>query len=201
MVEGDATTTSFNPVHYFGFNQTSTPNTWDSFNQPITALFSSSIMGAASWNTPRDPWSNIKLPMIEALQEPDTEGWFAVNRENNSTYSSLLGIPLSRLQRAITINMTIQSGYFVIQCSEIANSSASPSDSEEAYRHDILDNLIYHFPNGTQKFTAPVDDATYQSWFMDTTTPTPLNENSDPRGNETFPPVLIFASRNKNFSG
>ncbi|RVD88558.1 uncharacterized protein DFL_002739 [Arthrobotrys flagrans] len=82
-------------------------------------LYTASLLGiAASKYRAVDLWDNVRIPYIEEIEKqmpkPGPDGWYDVINKN-TTYSSLLGIPIRGLTKNITVN--VQTSYSKLNCS------------------------------------------------------------------------------------
>lgn len=82
----------------------------------INAIYSAALISSATTQASMDPWGNVKIPMLERLDQSasDADGWIPVPTENIS-YSALLGVPIARIP---TGNSSFQviSSYFYLDC-------------------------------------------------------------------------------------
>jgi hypothetical protein len=87
----------------------------------INALFVSSVISTpASKASTVDTWGNVKIPMIEPYENvsrPDDQGWFTINGNDNTHYSSLVGIPIAGITLSyINYTMSIETTYLSLDC-------------------------------------------------------------------------------------
>lgn len=71
-----------------------------------------------------DTWGNIKIPTIEKFEKEsksDVNGWFAVSSENSS-YSSLVGLPIAGIPTAGSSNFIVESHYMLTSCTNLSSS-------------------------------------------------------------------------------
>ncbi|PVH89609.1 hypothetical protein DL98DRAFT_647344 [Cadophora sp. DSE1049] len=92
----------------------------------VNALYTGCLIGTGSTkNGSQDSWGNIKIPMLESLGSMvGQEGWIDVPG-NHTTYSSMLGIPVSGIPRDRNSSFNLQSYYHHLQCSSKDVISAS----------------------------------------------------------------------------
>jgi hypothetical protein len=90
----------------------------------LETVFMSALVGPLSIkSSPLDAWGNIKVPRIEHyenISQADDEGWYDTQGGNYSTYSSILGIPMSGTSSSkfIDYNVKIPSTYLHLDCSD-----------------------------------------------------------------------------------
>jgi hypothetical protein len=197
LVLGSIPQNSTASLHYFAFNQTTAANTWREFHTPISALFLSALMGSDSWSTPRDTWGNVKIPVLESLDKPDSDGWYSLNPSANTTYSALLGVPLDGLQSNATMEFFMQSGYFNLKCPQLVTVHMY-AVSDAASRRHLFSGLQYHHYNNITLVANDQQSVGYQynSWFLDTHTNN-TSENKSMSA-EKIPPTVFFASQGPN---
>lgn len=97
----------------------------------LNAIFNGALVApAAVRTTPRDLWGNVKIPRIEHYERynasgKDKDGWYNTKSGGASTYTSIIGIPISLGTNAsgyINHTMWIHTPYLYINCSLDANS-------------------------------------------------------------------------------
>ncbi|KAK6521087.1 hypothetical protein TWF506_001320 [Arthrobotrys conoides] len=81
-------------------------------------LYTASLLGIASSKYRSvDLWDNVRIPFLEEIEKqtskPDANGWYDVANQN-TTYSSLLGIPIRGLTNNITVN--VRTSYSKLSC-------------------------------------------------------------------------------------
>ncbi|KAI0570113.1 hypothetical protein Alg130_11351 [Pyrenophora tritici-repentis] len=87
------------------------------------AVFVAALMGSpATKASPLDLWGNVKIPRIEGYEgvaQMDGEGWYDTDGGNVDAYSSLIGIPITRINDSKFIDYftKVQSPYLSLQCS------------------------------------------------------------------------------------
>ncbi|KAK6499994.1 hypothetical protein TWF481_010351 [Arthrobotrys musiformis] len=82
------------------------------------SIFSASLLSTVGEeHRPTDIWDNVRIPFLEELEQTSqsTDGWFDVAA--NTTFSSLIGVPIRGLAGNITA--TIQAGYSRLNCSSL----------------------------------------------------------------------------------
>ncbi|KAK6536570.1 hypothetical protein TWF281_000796 [Arthrobotrys megalospora] len=82
-------------------------------------LYTASLLGiGAAKHRAVDLWDNVRIPYIEELEkqtpQPGPDGWYNVTNKN-TTYSSLLGIPVRGLTKNTVV--TVQTSYSKLNCS------------------------------------------------------------------------------------
>ncbi len=92
----------------------------------VNSLYLASIVAPKSVkSSPRDTWGNVKIPLIEHYEQASTsddQGWFTMHDEvqsnESTTYSSLVGIPISGLNASGFINydMNLETMYLRLNC-------------------------------------------------------------------------------------
>ncbi|KAI0551210.1 hypothetical protein F4679DRAFT_539677 [Xylaria curta] len=103
-------------------------------NSIFTTSLSLPLSAAAK---PQDPWGNIKVPLIEALEDSPSLEWLPIDDESHITYSSLIGIPVqnpdtdSGTEGNITTYSQIETTYWWVNCGSagISNNSAPFPDT------------------------------------------------------------------------
>ena len=72
-------------------------------------------------HSPRDPWGNVKIPDISSLNSStaDKNGWIPIPKTDNLTYSSLMGVPISKIPSAGTTTFSIEYSHYKVQCSNV----------------------------------------------------------------------------------
>jgi hypothetical protein len=93
------------------------------FGPAINALYSASLLAPEKVkSSPRDLWSNVKIPMLDALSgdrdETDDNAWINIDSTQNLTYASLTGIMIAGLPKEGTANFTFESSYLDLSCSD-----------------------------------------------------------------------------------
>ncbi|KAF3161642.1 hypothetical protein TWF751_011283 [Orbilia oligospora] len=121
------------------------------------AVYSASLLGIGSAKTrPVDLWDNVRIPNIEVLEKQmpnGTDGWYDVTNKN-TTYSSLLGIPIRGLTENITVN--VQTSYSNVGCSFFGL-----LDSRKCFQHEddrCLNVSHPHIPDWYFPFVDPSTD-------------------------------------------
>lgn len=133
----NSTESSLVDVQYMGSN--SSYDSWIMASPgPVLALanglFNSALLAPKRVkDSPRDPWNNVKIPMIEFLLPSNNsinlnDTWQEVPPEN-VTYSALVGIATSELPINATSNFTMESSYITLQCPDFRNSTQPDTDS------------------------------------------------------------------------
>lgn len=108
----------------WGFSETSRSTYWGIVN----AHFIASILApAATKSSPLDTWGNVKIPSIEQYENMSTansEGWFITHDGNETTYSSIVGYPISGTNASefIDYDFNIETSYLLLNC-PIANTT------------------------------------------------------------------------------
>ncbi|KAK4948821.1 hypothetical protein LTR10_012194 [Elasticomyces elasticus] len=103
---------------------------WSGSNAParkplLDAMFSTLLLGsAASRAAPTDIWNNVKIPMMEILEEDTSmaaDGWYSVEG-NQTEYASLVGVPISPLRDTpATQFLTLSTWYWTLDCRNLSS--------------------------------------------------------------------------------
>ena len=115
----------------------------------INALYVSSILAPnKTQRSSTDTWGNIKIPSLEALGEADSDGWSTVSdtRPNQTVYSSMLGVPSTKMLETANTQFVIESTYFALDCSSL---------TKGRWPHFVK--------SGNASFIAPTDTL-YMAW-------------------------------------
>lgn len=92
---------------------------------PADALFAAAMINPSNTqNKGMDPWSNLKVPMIEKLpnQTSDELGWYVVDVNNTSLeHSSLIGLPVSAIDPSGNTSFNIETSYWTLDCFDLAD--------------------------------------------------------------------------------
>ncbi|KAH8886965.1 hypothetical protein GQ53DRAFT_726877 [Thozetella sp. PMI_491] len=76
-------------------------------------------------NTSTDMYGNVKLPSyLHSPSQADADGWKAVDEAINSTYTSLLGIPVARVSSIGNSSYSLKARYAHVDCT--SNSRTGP---------------------------------------------------------------------------
>jgi hypothetical protein len=67
-------------------------------------------------NRNQDLWGNIRIPAIERLETEGATDWIAMPRNDNMTYSSLLGMPVKPLPSLGNTSFMLPGSYLSISC-------------------------------------------------------------------------------------
>ncbi|KAJ8108731.1 hypothetical protein ONZ43_g6336 [Nemania bipapillata] len=78
----------------------------------IASLLAGSLLGSRS----QDLWGNIRLPVVEQIDNKQATGWMTVAEPNNLTYSSLVGIPVSIIPSVGNTSFTLPGSYLSFSC-------------------------------------------------------------------------------------
>ncbi|KAK4539710.1 hypothetical protein LTR36_010421 [Oleoguttula mirabilis] len=97
----------------------------------IDGIFVASLL--SPWKTKLstvDTWGNVKIPMIEALENSltsDSDGWYTPVA-TEMVYSSLIGTPIASIQDTdINTTLTIETSYWRLECPVLANADQPPN--------------------------------------------------------------------------
>lgn len=124
-----------------------------------------------------DLWSNPKLPFLELIPGYDgnsaPDKWLKVPDASNVTYSSLTGVMVAGLRPDRSSNLSIQSSYFNLRCSDGAyfamNYSVNLTEDVNGFYGgfaDWLGILGYNPDKAGGLFT--IDNAYWNSFMVDT---------------------------------
>jgi hypothetical protein len=82
----------------------------------LNALYLSSLMAPESVKISNmDLWGNVKIPRLADIQsEPDSNGWRDVSPANSS-YNSLIGVPISGVPTGRNTTFNLESSYFDLE--------------------------------------------------------------------------------------
>ena len=116
-------------LYYFDTNQTEGVSMLGGasdlgyFGPAINALYSASLLAPEKVkSSPRDLWSNVKIPMLDALSGDkdgaDGNPWINVNSTRSLNYASLSGIMVAGLPTEGTTKFTFESSYLDLNCSD-----------------------------------------------------------------------------------
>ncbi|KAL5321075.1 hypothetical protein ACEPPN_011886 [Leptodophora sp. 'Broadleaf-Isolate-01'] len=112
---------------------------------PINALYASSLMAPEmSKMSSMDQWGNIKIPYYDRLNSnltANSTGWisFSGREPGDITYSSLLGVPISKPQGSLSANTTwaMSATYLSLDCYTMTREPLVPLNTD-------LDNTTWH---------------------------------------------------------
>ncbi|KAI9715449.1 MAG: hypothetical protein M1812_005925 [Candelaria pacifica] len=174
-------------LSHLSTNQTSVladQNNADSYRFAVDSLYSASLLPSGSnGSSNMDMWGNVKVPMLESLGSigVSSDSWLPVD-ESNTTYSSLVGIPITDLPRRGRATISIESSYFVFTCPVLTK--ISQDDNLKARLGPI---------HGGEQFSN-IWGGRQAGFFLDTTTP--FNRmNSAPQSDDPIAPrKVIFGS-------
>ena len=88
----------------------------------INALYMSSLLAPnETQRSPKDAWGNVKIPLIEALEEASSEGWNIVNASwpGDASYSSMLGVPTTKIPEVENTEFYVESTYSAFDCQSL----------------------------------------------------------------------------------
>ena len=85
-------------------------------NASVQAVFSASLMDPAK-NRSADTWGNIKIPAIERLPPVSTteDGWIPVAKSDSTSYTALVGIPISPMPNS-NFTFNVETSYWNVDC-------------------------------------------------------------------------------------
>lgn len=118
--------TSHNSITYLSSDSSSAAASFDpeyEYEEFLNTLYSSALLqNSQAQNAPMDPWGNVKIPTIESLaksEQQDPDGWLHVDQQKGTSYSSLIGIPISGTRTGENNTFLMQSHYMVLHCPKI----------------------------------------------------------------------------------
>jgi hypothetical protein len=163
-------------LYYFDMNNTDVSmligaSSLSYFGPAINALYTASLLAPEKVkSSPRDLWSNVKIPMLEELSgdtsEADGNSWISIDSTDNLTYASLTGIMIAGLPTTGTANFSFESSYLDLTCSN------GRDVSTDALNKTLDGKITMH--NSSSLFYGPVPTydgvAGPNSVFIDTIT-------------------------------
>ncbi|KAI0971513.1 hypothetical protein F4678DRAFT_87002 [Xylaria arbuscula] len=78
----------------------------------IASLLAGSLLGSRF----QDLWGNIRLPVVEQIDNKQATGWMTVPEPDNLTCSSLVGIPVGTLPVVGNTSFTLPGSYLAFSC-------------------------------------------------------------------------------------
>ena len=97
---------------------------WSSTIEAVKAIYSTALIGSDNVKqSPQDTWGNLKIPMLELLDnyDPlDISKWLSVNRTSNLTYSSLIGLPIAPLKTGTNLTFSLDTFYMLLCCDKLS---------------------------------------------------------------------------------
>ncbi|MDI1485515.1 MAG: hypothetical protein OHK93_000653 [Ramalina farinacea] len=123
LLQGTSNTTDFRNITYLSTDSISASNADPAaeYEFLLNSLYSAALFERyEEQSASMDIWGNVKIPAIEPLiasGQQDVEGWLSVDANNNTSYSSLVGIPVSGLDQNANSTFSIESYYLVLDCS------------------------------------------------------------------------------------
>ena len=97
---------------------------WSSTIEAVKAIYSTALIGSDNVKqSPQDAWGNLKIPMLELLDnyDPlDISKWLSVNRTINLTYSSLIGLPIAPLKTGTNLTFSLDTFYMLLRCDALS---------------------------------------------------------------------------------
>lgn len=111
----------------------------------INTLYMTSLADPGENDVTNDMWTNVRIPIMESLNSSDAvkDGWISVpsgrlpssleeETPSDVLYSSVLGIPVSKPEQHGHRNgsFVMESSYYVLNCSELFNTSTQVSSLE-----------------------------------------------------------------------
>lgn len=152
----------------------------------IDALYAATLLAPESTRlSSMDTWGNVKIPIYEKLANRPASGnpWLPVT--GNATYSSLLGVPLVERPDSDSVNFTVESTYFNLECQSLKYVKRSDVNTT------VTNTLMHRAGNYSDLFTEAI--------FLDTTTPF-LNGTLLP-ANASQPRIILFGSKSRDDTG
>lgn len=103
---------------------------------PVNVLFGAAMLGTSSTSSfSVDNWGNLKIPWIENMDPAmmDDQGWYNVTESYSSDdFTSLIGVPLSRVSDAWTTSFSIETSYWTLDCPILEDMGAQAPDVNES---------------------------------------------------------------------
>ena len=102
-------------------------SSWESLGFLINTVYLAALLTPpAGQIADMDTWSNVKIPAIETFElagKPDASGWFEVSADNTS-YPSLLGLPIAGISSSGSSTFNVESHYMVVFCPNVSSSES-----------------------------------------------------------------------------
>ena len=112
----------------------------------INALYFSALLTPpAGQASSVDTWANVKIPAIENLESTSTsdpDGWYDV-RPGNTTYSSLVGLPIDGIRKNGSYHFYVESLYMVLDCPNITYSTLEDGSSKGGFSLNFVRNVSF----------------------------------------------------------
>ena len=109
----------------------------------INALYLSALLTPpAGQASSVDTWANVKIPAIEDLEstsKSDAGGWYDVH-PGNTSYSSLVGLPIDGIRKNGSYHFYVESLYMVLDCPNISYSTLESGTSTGGFSLDFVRN-------------------------------------------------------------
>ncbi|KIW21298.1 hypothetical protein PV08_01878 [Exophiala spinifera] len=185
IISANGTDTNTAPLYYM--NTDAIPDGLQSINNDlqyytfaVNSLYSTSLLTPSSIAAPQDPWTNVKIPSLEYLEENrgcDEYGWCSValarkHMKNNQslvtagTWTSLTGLPVVGGQFGVGVqNFTMSASYYVFDCE-----SLNLINVNENFTSSIPDREIYDTDSNSSIWNTG-SSQNPSTFFVDTTTP------------------------------
>ena len=100
-------------------------DTFESAGFILNALYLSALLTPpAGQAASMDTWGNIKVPIIETLEQAgksEIDGWFPTT--DNTSYSSLVGLPIDGIPTSGSSYFTVESYYMKASCTNVSSSN------------------------------------------------------------------------------
>jgi hypothetical protein len=113
---------------------------------------------------PSDFYGNVKIPDLYRLKDynEDDAEWTAVRSDNNTAYSSLMGIPVSGVPTIGKTTFTIETSYYTVTCDNVT--LGPPQDFWIIHEgHAVLESPIYNGPFTETNTTFGLDSTAFFS--------------------------------------
>lgn len=131
--------------------------------------------------SPQDIWGNVKIPTYESLRTEAESGFKPVPSGNGTDWISLIGLPLTGLDRRARVNSTISTWYYYVNCSHMEG--------------------VHNTTNWTAKFGLPKDATNKNAWNT-SQWKIFFSGKYDSTGYPESPPVtMLFASWSGEING
>lgn len=107
-------------------------------------LYVASILSPGRVKTsPLDIWTNVKIPMIEALDgvaSTDVSGtWYDIPPDN-ATYSALIGLPVLGVEQGVDSTFVIDTSYWTLDCPDVRQCMAGDDEDPGLFPGGMKDS-------------------------------------------------------------
>ena len=132
LLQGTSNTTDFRNITYLSTDSMSASNADPAaeYSFLLNSLYSAALFERYEEQSgSMDIWGNVKIPTIEPLMasgQQDVDGWLSMHANDNISYSSLVGIPVSGLAHNANSTFSIESYYLVLDCPDFSVRNQGP---------------------------------------------------------------------------